>query len=311
MTQVLIVDRDAEYMKKILEPKFPEVTIHAVSKEDEIGDLIESTDILMTIRISDEQIRRAKKLKWIQCMITGVDYIVNLPSLKKDVLLTSGRGIHGPQVSEMAFLLMLALNRRLQENIRNQDRRVWERWPGKLLWRKSAGILGVGIIGEEIARKCKAFEMTVYGITRKRREIESVDHSYGPEGLLEVMSMVDYFINVVPSTPETKNMIGERELSAMKPTAYFINIGRGDTVDEEALINALENKKIAGAGLDVFAIEPLPEDSPLWGMKNVIITPHVAGMSDIYADQVLPIFEENLRRFLRRERRDLINFIER
>jgi phosphoglycerate dehydrogenase-like enzyme len=137
-----------------------------------------------------------------------------------------------------------------------------------------------------------------------------VDHSYGPEGLINVLREVDYFINVIPSTPQTINMIGEEELASMKPTAYYISIGRGDTVDEAALIRALEEKKIAGAAMDVFFTEPLPPDSPLWGMENVIITPHIGGMSDIYADQALPVFEENLRRYLRGERRDLINLIE-
>lgn len=308
--QLLILDQGAEDYKKALEPKFPEVSIHAAAREEEIGDLIEKVDILLTIRISDELIKKASKLQWIQSMITGVDYIINLPSLRKDVILTSTRGIHGPQMSELAFLLMLALNRNFPENIRNQDRMVWQRWPGRLLYQKKVGILGVGAIGQEIARKCKAFGMTVYGITRVKRKIDSVDYSYGPEGLLQVIREVDYFINVVPSTPQTEKMVGAKEISAMKPTAFFINIGRGGTVDEEALVHALKAGKIAGAALDVFCTEPLPKDHPLWGMKNVILTPHVGGMSDIYLQQVLSIFEENLRRFLQGERRNLINFIE-
>ncbi len=307
---LLIFNVDAGYIKKVLEPKFPELSIHAIAEEEEVGDIIEKTDILLTIRISDELVRRASNLQWIQSMITGVDYIVNLPSLREEVLITSTRGIHGPQMSELAFLYMLALNRNFPENIRNQDRMVWKRWPGKLLYQKKVGILGVGVIGQEIARKCKAFGMTVYGITRVKRRIDSVDYSYGPEGLLQVMREVDYFINVVPSTPQTEKMVGAKELSAMKPTAFFINIGRGETVDEEALVSILKAGKIAGAALDVFCTEPLPNDHPLWGVKNVILTPHVGGMSDIYADQVLPIFEENLRRFLQGERRNLINYIE-
>ena len=308
--QLLILYVGAEDIKKSLEPNFPEVFIHAVAKEKEVGDFIEKTDILLTIRISDELIKKASKLQWIQCMITGVDYIVNLPSLRKDVILTSTRGIHGPQMSELAFLLMLALNRNFPENIRNQDQSVWKRWPGRLLYQKKVGILGVGVIGQEIARKCKAFGMTVYGITSVKRKIDSVDYSYGPEGLLQVIREVDYFINVVPSTPQTEKMVGAKELSAMKPTAFFINIGRGETVDEEALVSVLKAEKIAGAALDVFCTEPLPKDHPLWGMNNVILTPHVGGLSDIYAEQVLPIFEENLRRFLQGERRNLINYIE-
>jgi len=308
--QLLILNKDAEYMKRALERKFLGISIHAITREKDVGEIIEKTDILLTIIISDELIKKASKLQWIQCMATGVDFFVNLPSLRKDVILTSARGIHGPQMSELAFLFMLALNRNFPQNIRNHDQRIWKRWPGRLLYQKKVGILGVGVIGQEIARKCKAFGMTVYGITRFKRKIDSVDYSYGPEGLLQVIREVDYFINVVPSTPQTKKMVGGKELSAMKPTAFFINIGRGQTVDEEALVSLLKAGKIAGAALDVFCTEPLPKDHPLWGMENVIITPHVGGLSDIYAEQVLPIFEENLRRFLQGERRNLINYIE-
>ena len=307
---LLIVNINANYIKQKLEPKFPDLTIHAASTEDEAKNFIEHADILLTIRATDDFMKRAKKLQWIQCMITGVDYLINLPSLRKDILITSTRGIHGPQMSELAFLMMLSLNRNFSQNILNQQKRNWDRWPGSLLLNKKVGILGVGVIGQEIARKCKAFGMTVYGITTVKRQIDSVDYSYGQEDLLEVMREVDFFINVVPHTPQTDKMIGTEAFSVMKPTAYFINIGRGGTVDEDAMLKALREKVIAGAALDVFEIEPLPEDSPFWELDNVVITPHIGGMSDIYADQVLPIFEENLKRYLKGERRDLVNFIE-
>lgn len=311
MIELLIVDPIAEDYKKALEPKFPELSIHAFAEEGEIGDLIEKIDILMAIKISDGLLRKASNLKWIQAKTTGVDQIVSLPSLREDILVTSTRGIHGPQVSEMAFLLMLALNRDLPRVIRNQEKRVWERWPAKLLYQKIVGILGVGVIGEEIARKCKAFGMVVYGLDIIKREVDAVDTFYGPEALLQVMQEVDYFIISAPSTPQTHKMVGAKALSSMKPTAFLINLGRGDIVDEEALINALETGKIAGAGLDVFSTTPLPKGHPLWGTKNVILTPHVAGLCDIQVEQVCSIFEENLRRFLQGERRDLINLIER
>ncbi|UCH08182.1 MAG: D-2-hydroxyacid dehydrogenase, partial [Deltaproteobacteria bacterium] len=260
---------------------------------------------------SDELVGQAKRLKWVQSMATGVDFFLNLPSLPKDVLLTSSRGMHGPQMSEMTILFMLALNRRFQDNILNQNKKIWDRWPGRLLWQKKVAILGIGVVGQAIAEKCKAFGMTVYGIDTVKREVQAVDHFLGPEQLTEVLGEVDYFVNVVPLTPETKKMVGAKEFSAMKPSAFYISAGRGDTVDEEALIEALSTGKIAGAGMDVFSTEPLPKESPLWGMKNVIITPHIGGLSDVYIDQMLPIFEENLRRFLRGERRNLVNLIER
>jgi len=308
---LLIIHEEAEYIKKKIESKFSDLTIHAAADESETGDFLDKADILYAIRATDGLIRKAKKLQWVQSMITGVDFFLNLPSLKKEILLTSSRGIHGPQMSELAILLMLVLNRRYDKNVRNQDKRIWERWPGKLLWKKSVGILGLGVIGEAISEKCKAFGMTVYGVDQVIRQIKSVDHFYGPEKLIEVLGKVDYFIDVVPFTPETEKMVDSKAFSAMKPTAFFISIGRGDTVDEEDLIEALEAEKIAGAALDVYSAEPFPKESPLWGMKNVIMTPHVGGMSDIYVDQILPIFEENLKRFLKGERRDLVNFIER
>jgi phosphoglycerate dehydrogenase-like enzyme len=304
---LLIFDQAAEDYKKALESKFPEISIHAVTREEEIGDFIEKTHILFTTRISDELIKKAPKLKWIQAKTTGVDYLVNLPSLRKEVLITSTRGIHGPQMSEMAILLMLALNRNFPQVVRNQDQKVWERWPGKLLYQKKVGIFGVGSVGEEIARKCKAFGMTVYGIDIIRREVDAIDRFYGPERLLEVVREVDYLIVVAPLTVQTHKIVGEKVFSLMKSSSFLINLGRGEIVDEAALIEALKKGKIAGAALDVFWKEPLPKDHPLWAVKNVIITPHVGGMSDIYVEQALPIFEENLRRFLRGEKQDLIN----
>jgi D-2-hydroxyacid dehydrogenase (NADP+) len=307
---LLILDPFADEYKKALQPKFSEVSIHAAKKEDEIGDFIEKADILLLIRISDELIKKASNLKWIQALTTGVDYIISLPSLKKDVIITSTRGIHGPQVSEMAFLLMLALNRNFSQVVRNQDRGVWERWPGKLLWKKKVGILGVGVIGEEVARKCKAFGMEVFGIDIIRRELDCIDAFYGPEEIGKVAVDLDYFGIVAPRTPQTEKMIGAKVLSSMKPTSFLINLGRGEIVDEDALIQALNSGKIAGAALDTFCTEPLPKDHPFWRMKNVIVSPHVGGMSDIYVIQALSVFEENLRRFLKGERRNLINLVE-
>ena len=309
---VLISDRDAGQYKKALAAKFPGIEFHAVTREADIQDHVEKMDVLVTVyRVSDELLKQAVKLQWIQVMTAGVNYLLDRPSLKKEVIVTSCRGIHGPQMSEMAVLLMLALNRDFPQVVRNQDRRRWERWPGKLLFQKQVGILGMGVIGEAIADKCKCFGMTVLGIDIVERKIASVDAFYHPDQLPEVAGQVDYLILVAPSTPETRRIVGAKVLSRMKPTAYLINIARGELVDEEALIEALEGGKIAGAALDALPVEPLPADHPLWRAKNVIITPHVGGMSDIYCEQTLPIIEENLRRFIRGERRNLINYIER
>jgi len=243
-------------------------------------------------------------------LISGTDFFTKLPSLNKDILLTSGKGIHGPQVSETAFLLMLALNRKYNANFKDRLQKKWVRWPSTLLHNKAVGILGVGVIGKEIARKCKVFGMEVFGIDIIQRKLDCVDAFYGPEDIVKVAKEVDYFVIVAPRTPQTEKLVDSKVISAMKPTAFLLNLGRGELVDEEALISALKSGKIAGAGLDTYWQEPLPKEHPFWKMKNVIVSPHFAGMSDIYVDQVLTIFEENLRRFVKGDRRNLINVVE-
>ena len=309
-TNLLILDSLAEDYKKSLEPEFPDLVIRPCKTESEVGNFIEQARILLAFNISDELIRKAKNLDWIQALGTGVDSILALPSLPKSVLLTSTRGIHGPQMSELAILLMLALARRFPDMVRNQDKAVWERWPGELLWQKKAGILGLGAVGEAIARKCKAFGMAVYGVNRSKKPVDAVDRLSGLENLLAVARDVDFFIVVVPLTAETRGMVGAEVFSAMKPTAFLLNLARGPVVDEQALMRALESKTIAGAGLDVFDEEPLPRNHPFWKMKNVILTPHIGGSSIFYANQVLSIFRENLRQYLQGERHALLNRVE-
>ena len=308
---LLILNELSSEYKKALAQDFPELVIHPAANEDDVGSFIERAHILFTGKISDALLKRASRLQWIQATSTGVDALVNLPSLRKEVLLTSARGIHGPQMSEIAILLMLSLNRRFPQILHNQDRKAWVRWRQKLLSGKNVGILGVGVVGEAIAVKCKAFGMTVYGIDLVKKEVETVDLFVGPDEMFRVLGDLDFLVVVVPSTPQTKKMVNAKVLSAMKPTAFVLNLGRGEVVDEEALIESLSNGTIAGAALDTFTTEPLPPDHPFWEMNHVIITPHLGGYSDTYLEQMLPIFRENLRRFLQGERRNLVNLVER
>lgn len=307
--KLLIIEEFAEYYKSKLQEAFPELEIDAAIDEDSADQYIRQADILVAIKASDNLIGKAENLQWVQSLISGTDFFTKLPSLNKDVLITSSRGIHGPQMAETTCLLMLALNRNLPANFKNQERKQWQRWPTKLLLNKEVGILGVGTIGTQLARICKSFGMIVHGLTTSGRNIEWVDHSYDSAGLNHLITRVDYLVNILPANDETRRAIGSEQFSAMKKTAYYISVGRGDTVDEKALIQALQSGDIAGAGLDVFAEEPLPVDSPLWDMNNVIITPHIGGMSDIYPDQVLPNIKENIARYLAGERKDLLNFI--
>ncbi|MGI9535849.1 MAG: D-2-hydroxyacid dehydrogenase [Desulfocapsaceae bacterium] len=307
--KLLIIEEFAEYYKSKLQEAFPHLEIEAAIDEDSAEQFIQQAQVLVAIKASDNLISKAENLQWIQSLISGTDFFTKLPSLNKEVLISSSRGIHGPQMAETTCLLMLALNRDLPANIKNQERKHWQRWPTKLLFKKEVGILGVGTIGTQLARICKSFGMIVHGLTTSGREIEWVDHPYDSAGLNQLISRVDYLVNILPATDDTRRAIGSEQFSAMKKTAYYISVGRGDTVDEGALIQALQSGDIAGAGLDVFAQEPLPVDSPLWEMKNVIVTPHIGGMSDIYPDQVLPNIKENISRYLAGERKDLINFI--
>lgn len=308
---VLVLDKLAIGYKEAILAKFPALVVHAAVKEEDVGGFIEKADVLMCARISDALMQKASNLKWIQAVTTGTDYITRLPSLKKDVMITTTRGIHAPQVSEMVILLMLALNRNLSEVVRNQDKALWVSWPSKLLWKKKAGVLGIGVIGEEVARRCKVFGMEVFGMDIVKRDIEWVDHFYGPQDIVEVAAQVDFLILVAPHTPETGNIVGAKVLAAMKPTAFVINLARGELIDDDALIRALREGKIAGAGLDVYRQEPLPSDHPFWGMKNVMVIPHMGGPSDVYVEQAMAVIGENLKRYLSGERKNLINMIER
>lgn len=296
-----------------LRAKFPEVNIHMVDHHSKVGPYIGSADILVTFgpMMADHVLKDATKLKWIQALGTGVDGITDQPSFRDDVLITSVHGIHGAAVSEAAIMLMLALSRELPRVVRNQDRHKWDRFPARLLKDKTIGIFGVGAIAEELAPKCKAFGMTVVGISSTKREVAGFDRMYGRDELEHAVREVDYLVLLTPYSPATRGIVGAKTFSAMKPTSYLVNLARGGVVDEEALIKALKQGQIAGAALDVFNQEPLPVDHPFWTMENVLVTPHLGGFYDTYPAYALPVVEENLRRFLAGDTKNMINVVKR
>jgi D-2-hydroxyacid dehydrogenase (NADP+) len=296
-----------------LRAAFPELTINLVDHHSKVGPYIRTADILMTFApmMNDQVVREAANLKWIQALGTGVDNLVDLPSLRSGVIVTNLQGIHGPPMSEAAIMAMLALSRNFSRTIRNQERHVWERWPASLLDGKKLGILGIGVIAETLAPKCKALGMSVIGISSTKRTVAGFDRVYGRDELLAAVRDLDYLVALIPYSPATHHIVDRAVFSAMKPTSYFINLARGGVVDEETLINALKNGQIAGAALDVFNHEPLPEDHPFWSMKNVIVTSHLGGFYDGYADRALPVVEENIRRFLAGNTANMINVVRR
>ena len=259
--------------------------------------------------MADHVVRDAKKLKWIQALGTGIDNIVDLPSLGKEVVVTNVRGIHGPPVSEATIAYMLSLARDMPRSARAQDKNTWERWPSSLLDGKTVGILGVGLIAEYLAPICKQFGMTVIGFSGSPRPAKGFDRVVARADLIKIAPELDYLVALAPLTPETRGIVGEKLLAAMKPTAYLINVARGGVVDEPALIEALESGQIAGAALDVFSQEPLPSDSPLWKTKNVTIFPHLGGYSHGYEDRAMPTIAGIMEKFLVGDLKRMVNIV--
>ncbi|ADL08514.1 D-2-hydroxyacid dehydrogenase [Thermosediminibacter oceani] len=254
-------------------------------------------------------VEAAERLKWIQSLSAGVERLPFDLVKEKGIIVTNTSGIHKVPISELVFGYMLMFARGLNRFYEQQKNKIWNKKVNTTeLFEKTLGIVGTGNIGSEIARLGKAFGMKVIGLRRSGRIKGDYDEMYGSSSLKELLSKSDFVVCAVPLTVETRHLFREEHFRAMKPTAYFINIARGAVVDESALIKALKEGWIAGAALDVFEEEPLPPESPLWGMPNVIITPHIAGSSDRYMERAMKVVNENLERYLKNER--LINVVD-
>jgi len=279
---------------------FPELTVNLVDHNTKVDPYIGTADILVTFgaHMGDHVLEKGKNLKWIQALGTGVDGIVDRAALREGVLVTNFHGKHGPPMSEATIALMLALSRNLPRSVRSQSQRKWDRFPPRLLNEKTVGIFGIGAIAEVLAPRCKAFGMTVVGITSAKREVPGFDRMVGRDDLENAVRELDFLVLLTPLTSETRGIVNARIFAAMKSTSYVVNVARGGVVDEAALLEALQQGRIAGAALDVLTKEPLPEDHPFWGMDNVIITPHLGGFHVGYVDEALPIVEDNIRRFI-------------
>jgi len=239
-------------------------------------------------------------LRWAQQTGAGANWLLDAPEVaQSDMILTNASGVHAIPISEHILALMFTLSRGINQSLRRQVNHKWER-RGRIIELEGStmGLIGVGKIGEKTAEKAKALNMRVLGLRRRPdRASPYVDRMYGPEGLKDLLEESDWIVITAALTSETKGMIGEEEFKAMKESAHIINIARGSIIQEKALIKALQQGWIAGAGLDVFEQEPLPEDSPLWDMENVVITSHYAGATPFYMDRLVEIFTDNLRRY--------------
>jgi phosphoglycerate dehydrogenase-like enzyme len=271
------------------------------SSREKLDALLAETEVIYGVRAPKNFITRAPKLKWIQTMLAGVEGILDADMVRSSVILTNGKGVHTTPCAEVALEMMLMLAKQAQVYFQFKQEKKWQKLPPSLLRSKTVGIVGLGSIGTEIARLSKAFRMRVVAVRRSVKQVTKssyADTVYPGEQLLEMLSQSDFVVLALPYTPATDKLIGERELRAMKSSAYLVNIGRGRTVDEEVLARALDEGWIAGAGLDAFATEPLPANSRLWELPNVIYSPHMSGGGEDVSLIATELFCENLRRYM-------------
>lgn len=264
-------------------------------------------DIALLGAFAREILETATNLKWAHIPWAGVDSLIE--SIRKTpATVTCGKGVFDAPMADHVFALLLTLTRQINTFLRYQIAGIWRREPPNSsltdLWGKTMGIVGLGSVGREVARRASAFGMRVLAVKRRPSAIseEPVDGLFlGYEGLRLMLPECDIVVVTAALTPQTRYLLGRNELASMKKGAILINVARGALIDEQALVEVLSSGHLAGAGLDVFENEPLPSNSPLWHMPNVVITPHVGGLSERTRQRVFERFLENLRRFLANE----------
>ncbi len=295
------------------------------------AELRQRVEVLYGWNETFQQAHHFPHVKWLQAHSAGIDYLLDKPIWQSEVPITTLRGIHAVPMAEHALTLMLAFrwNLLLMERLQRQGQWPQDRWAffaRPELRGSTIGIIGYGAVGRELARQAQALGMRVLAANRSGQrqpyqgfsepgigdpEANIPAEIYAADRLLEMLSQCDYIVSLMPLTAETRHLFNTAAFAQMKNSAYFFNLGRGGVVDEAALVDALRRGHIAGAGLDVFAEEPLPVESPLWQMdgERVIISPHVAGFTPHYDDRASDLFAENLRRYLAGE--PLLNLVER
>jgi glyoxylate/hydroxypyruvate reductase A len=293
----LIYHREPKLYEEAVRRKLPELDIHSTEEPEEAYPHIEEAEIILSWKLPDDLLKRAKRLAWFASTAAGNEHLVKNPHLPKAVILTKTT-IYGEMMAEYVFAYLLFLIRKGSKHLEDQKRKVWDRIRPERLKGKVLGVIGLGSVGREIARKGKEFGMRVIGVKRTPGPLEEIDQIFGPGELEKVISRVDYLVLALPFTPETHHLLGERELASLKEGAILFNIGRGKTIDEEALIRSLKTKRIK-AVLDVFETEPLPPENELWTLENVIITPHVSGIN--MPEEICEGFVANYERWVKGE----------
>lgn len=258
-----------------------------------------------------EYLKKAEKLKWVQLSSAGADHIAD-PDLfaNKDVILTNSSGVYGKPIAEHVFAMILAFNRNLMQYERNRQNCKWAPvLPMRDFYGSTLCVVGLGDIGKEVAFRGKAFGARVIAVKRTSGECPPyVDELYRSDEIDRVLPQADYLVLALPNTPETSGILSEERIALLKPGVFIVNVGRGTVVCHEALVRALQEGRVAGAGLDVTHPEPLPADSPLWKMPNVIITSHTSGFSPGNWNRHAELIRENLARYV--EGKPLINRVD-
>lgn len=294
-------DRVPAEVRQEIEALAPHHELLITRDDDEIRHVLADIEIAAVTR-SRGPLLEAPNARWFQLWSAGADWFVKTRPEDDEAIVTNTSGIHALNIGEHVFAMLLAFARNLPQAFRSQEAGQWQRVGSEHLFEltgKTMLILGLGAIGRQCAHLAKAFGMQVIGLRRNPdKGHEGVDEMVGVGDLLSVLPKADVVVSTLPGGPHTKYLMDARAFDAMQNGAYFINIGRGETVDEKALVDALSQGSIAGAGLDVFEEEPLPESSPLWGLENVIITAHYAGETPYYTERALGVFTDNLRRFV-------------
>lgn len=278
---------------ELLRREAPEVELVVGMDVESVRGQIEGTDaVLIATRyptILIELWRELRDIRWIHTLAAGVETLPFDLLRRSDVVVTNSRGIFADALGEFAIAAMLWFAKDLRRLVRNQDGRRWKPYDVERVEGRTAGIIGYGGIGHAVARRAAALGMRVL-TTRRRREL-------GDPAIEEVIAESHYVVMCAPLTPSTRRLMSRERIALMKPEAVFINVGRGGTVDEEALIEALRDHRIRGAALDVFDVEPLPPEHPLWQLDNVLISPHTADHTSDAHERSMSFFIENLRRF--------------
>jgi len=305
-TLVLRVDLDDRYLDR-LRREVPEADVRVCTTPEALGAALGAADaVIGGPPLTAEEVAVAPRLRWVQATIAGIEGFL-IPALReRPIVLTTFSGIAAPSIAEHVLALMLAFARGLPPLLRRQDRRVWDdnhadAPPTFELAGQTLGIVGLGDIGEELARRAHALGMHVLATDRDAGNGDTpayIEALLPSERLPDLLADADHVALSLPLTSATERLIGRDELARMGPSAYLYNVGRGELVDQEALVAALRDGTIAGAGLDVATPEPLPADSPLWALPNVLITGHTAGRTPLYWERGIELLIDNVRRFL-------------